>query len=143
MLDKPKVNTVCDKALAVVSECKLLFTNTVCTLLETETFYDDILANLPYRLVEAEHIALFDPSLLLRLAVAEPGSPVEAAIAYGRASEGYSFITSGEPTLTAYAAVALALFYHGRLHSGESVRIASSRGELTATVTEDGVLLYD
>ena len=118
MLDKPKVNTVCDKALAIVSECKLLFTNVAYTLLETETFYDDILANLPYRLVEA-------------------------AIAYGRASEGYRFITSGEPTLTAYAAVALALFYHGRLHSGESVRIASSRGELTATVTEDGVLLYD
>ena len=143
MFDKSKLDTVCGKAIAVVSECKLLFAKVPFKLLSTEVYCDDILANIPYRLIESENIALFDSSLLPRLMVSERAAPVLSVIAYGRDMEGYRFITNGEPTLTAYAAVALSLYYGARLCAGECVKIISERGALFATVTDDGVLLYD
>ncbi len=130
------------EAVTVISKCKLLLSNVTVGALSTEILCDDVLAGAPYRLTEAEEISLFDKSLLPRIRISDPISPVIAAIAYGRAGEGYRFISSGEATPTAYAAVAMALFYKGRLSRGESVTLSSDRGEASATVTDDGVLLF-
>jgi len=137
-----KVNTVYGKVLMVVSECKLLFANMPFTILSTELFCDDILANLPYRVTECERIELFDPTIIPRMMVSHFSAPVAAALVYGRCDGGYRFITNGTSSPTEYAAVALSLFYRGRISAGECVSIISDFGALSAVVTDDGVLLF-
>lgn len=130
------------EAVTVISECKLLLSNITVTVLSTEIFCDDVLAGAPYRLTEAENVELFDPTLLPRIRISDPISPVIAAIAYGRVGEGYRFIISGEASPTAYAAVVMALFYKGRLARGENTLLSSDSGAFYATVTDDGALLF-
>ncbi len=142
MKNDSKLDTVCGGVLAVVTECKSLFTKISFTVLSTEVICNDVLANIPYRLTRVERIGLFDRALLPRLLVTDIPSPVTAAIAYGREGDGYRFVTSGDHGLTAYAAVALDLYYSGSLLQGEPVSVTSERGRLSATVTDGEVLLY-
>ena len=137
-----KFDTGHGEILAIVSDCKLLLSNIVVKVLSTEIFCDDVLAGSPYRLIEAEKLSLFDFSLLPRIRISDPISSVIAAIAYGKEGAGYRFVISGESSLSAYAAVALTLFYKGRLARGERITISSPAGELSATVTDDGVILF-
>lgn len=137
-----KLDTGWGEFVTVISKCKLLLSNVSVTALSTDVFCDEVLAGVPYRLTEAERIELFDPSLLPRIRVSEPYTSAVAAIVYGKVGDVYRFITDGTPSPTAYAAVAATLFYKGRITRGECVTLLSDAGAFTATVTDDGVLLF-
>lgn len=137
-----KLDTGWGESVTIISKCKLLLSNVTVSVLSTEVFCDEVLAGSTYRLTEAEHIELFDTSLLPRIRVSEPYTSAVAAIVYGKVKEGYCFVTDGTPSLIEYAAVATVLFYKGRITRGECVTLSSDAGAFTATVTDDGVLLF-
>jgi len=138
-----KFNTGGGEGLTLVTECKLLFTNLPCKLCSVELFCDEILADLPYRLVRTEQLALFDARLLPALRLQGSGGAACDAIAYSFRDGECRFISTGEYSASAYAAALLALFYHGEVAAGEAVRVISPERGRSAAVTEGGVLLFD
>lgn len=144
MLEKRlKFNTGRGKGLTIVTECKLLFINLHCRLRSVDLLCDEILADLPYRLLRSEDLSLFDHRILPALRLQGSGGAACDAIAYSFSGGVCRFISTGEYSASAYAAALLALFYHGEVAAGETVRVISPEGARTATVTEGGVLLFD
>ena len=144
MLDKDlKFNTGRGEGLTLITECKLLFTNLPCKLCSVELQCDEIMADLPYRLIRAERLSLFDARLLPTIRLFGSGTWVRDVIAYSYEAGVCRFISTGECSASAYAAALLALFYHGEVGAGEVVRVISPEGARTAVVTEGGVLLFD
>lgn len=144
MLDKDlKFNTGRGEGLTLITECKLLFTNLPCKLCSVELHCDEIMADLPYRLIRAERLSLFDARLLPILRLSGSGARVRDVIAYSYEAGVCRFISTGEYSASSYAAPLLALYYHSEVSAGDAVEVSSPVRARIASVTEGGVLLFD
>ena len=137
-----KFNTAQGEDLTIITKCKLLFANTPCTLRSVELFFDDILADLPFRLVRCDRLSLFDTRLLPILRLTGTGADVHAVIVYSFKDELCRFICSDEYSTAAYAAPVLALFYKGEINAGQAITVISPEAQIIVTVSEDGAVLF-
>ena len=144
MLDlDAKFNTVCGDKLIIITKCKLLFANLHCRIRTVDLFCDDVLADLPFRLIRCDRLSLFDTRLLPILRFADSGADVQSVIAYSYDGGVCRFICSGDYSAASYSAPILALFYKNKIAPGQTVSVSSPYAWTSATVTDDGVVLFD
>ncbi len=140
MLDNsPKFNTVRGQGVTLITNCKLIFINKLINLRSTETLCDEVLVDLPFRLIRCERLPLFDVRLLPIIRMC--GS-VYHAIAYSFENAVCRFVCSGDYSAASFAAPTLALFYNGEISAGEIITVRSPTEERSTTVTDDGVILF-
>ena len=143
MLDKNlKFNTVWGIHTITVDKCKLLFTNLPIRLLSTELLCDEILVDLPYRLIRVKRPELFDVRLLPILRLFDSGSLVSAVIVYSFDGVRCRFISSGEYSASSYAAPVLALYYKGAIAAGQTVTVRSPIGKRSVLISELGTVVF-
>ena len=137
-----KFNTAQGRGLTIITKCKLLFANIPCKLCSVELCFDDILADLPFRLVRCDRLSLFDTRLLPVLRLTGTGADVHAVIVYSFKDELCRFICSDEYSAAAYAAPVLALLYKGEINAGRTITVMSPEAQRIVTVSKDGAILF-
>ena len=137
--NSPKFNTVCGQGITIVTNCKLIFTNKLINLRSTETLCDEVLVDLPFRLVRCERLPLFDVRLL---PIVQMCGSLYHAIAYSFENTVCRFVCSGDYSAASFAAPMLALFYNGEISAGQIITVRSPMEERSTTVTDDGVILF-
>lgn len=143
MFDKSlKFNTVQGERPAIITKCKLLFTNMPYNLRSVDLLCDGIAIDFSYILVRSFRLSLFDARLLPILRLADSECSASAAIAYSYDGDVCRFISSGEYSASAYAAPVTALFYKGEIGVDKAVVSASPIGKRSVTVTEGGILVF-
>ena len=123
-------------------KCKLLLSNGTFFVHSVDLPCDDIMAEDVYRLVACESPELFEREHLTHLAYSPEGRAVSAAIAYSYCRGVCRAISNRPLAPSAYAAVALALYYR-RLAEGESVEVVSPDGKCRVIADASGALVYD
>ena len=118
----------------------LTFTNLPIRLLSTELLCDEILADLPYRLVRTERLTLFDTRLLPIIGLFDSGRPISAVIVYSFESGECRFISSGGYSASSYAAPVLDLCYRGEIDAGQIVTVRSPIGKRSVATGSDVVI---
>ena len=137
-----KFNTVQGICTITAEKCKLLFANLPIKLLSTELSCNEILTDLPYRLVRAERLDLFDTRLLPIIRLFDSGHPISAVIVYSYRDGECRFISSGEYSAPSYAASVLDLCYRGEMDAGQTVTVRSPMGKRSVAVSERGAVIF-
>ena len=135
-------NTVRGMRTITANKCKLLFANSPIKLLSTELLCNEILADLPYRLVRTERLQLFDTRLLPIIGLFDSGRPISAVIVYSFEGGECKFISSGEYSATSYAAPILDLYYKGEIAAEQIVRVSSPIGKRSVAISESGAFVF-
>ena len=135
-----KFNTVQGIYTITADKCKLLFANLPIKLLSAELLCNDILADLPYRLVRAERPTLFDTRLLPIIGLFDSGRPISAVIVYSFEGGECRVISSGEYSASSYAAPVLDLCYRGEIDAGQIVTVRSPIGKRSVATGSDVVI---
>lgn len=135
-----KFNTVQGIYTITADKCKLLFANLPIKLLSAELLCNEILADLPYRLVRTERPTLFDTRLLPIIGLFDSGRPISAVIVYSFEDGECIFISSGEYSASSYAAPVLDLCYRGEIDAGQIVTVRSPIGKRSVATGSDVVI---
>ena len=135
-----KFSTVQGIYTITADKCKLLFANLPIKLLSSELLCNEILADLPYRLVRTERPTLFDTRLLPIIGLFDSGRPISAVIVYSYDGDRCRFISSGEYSASSYAAPVLDLCYRGEIDAGQIVTVRSPIGKRSVAAGSDVVI---
>ena len=135
-----KFNTVQGIYTITADKCKLLFANLPIKLLSAELLCNEILTDLPYRLVRTERLTLFDTRLLPIIGLFDSGRPISAVIVYSFEDGECRCISSGEYSASSYAAPVLDLRYRGEIDAGRIVTVRSPIGKRSVATGSDVVI---